>query len=413
MNGFGTAIRITPKWRELSVAKPDSYDVVIIGGAIMGSAVAWNLACASDFQGRILVVEPDPTYEFASTSLSNSCMRQQFSTEVNIKISQYGADFVRNFKTTIGDAEAPDIPVNYFGYLYMADTDAFADHLRTNQVFQAGLGAGTVILRPEEIAARFPFYDLEGIILGSYGTRDEGYFDGITMFDWWRRMARRGGVKYLQDSVTGISQVSGRVHSVTLASGKVINCGTVVNAAGTGAAKVAAMVGLDIPVEPRKRYTYVFDAQIPLDQVLPLTIDPSGVHMRSDGRYYMTGGTPLDDVSVAADDFDFDHGLWQDKFWPAVAARIPAFEAIKVVNSWVGHYAYNRLDQNAIIGRHPALENFIFVNGFSGHGLQQSPAMGRGVAELITHGDYQSLDLTPLGLERVIRGEALRETAII
>ncbi len=394
------------------MAEFDHYDVVIIGGAMMGASVAWHLACASDFQGRILVIERDPSYASAGTSLSNSCIRQQFSTEVNVRVSQYGVDFVRSFRELVA-GDAPDIPFHEFGYLYLADTAEFADQLRVNQALQAGLGAGTVILEPDEIAARFGFFDLSGIKLASFGTRDEGYFDAISMFDSWRRMARRAGVEFMQGEVCAVHHGGARVISVGLESGEIIGCGTVVNAAGTRGAQVAALAGLDIPVEARKRYTYVFDAQNPLPQVLPLTVDPSGVHIHSDGALYMAGGAPDNDVAVAPDDFGVDHDLWEEKFWPAIATRIPAFEAVKLVNSWLGHYAYNRLDQNAIIGAHPGMENFIFVNGFSGHGLQQAPAMGRGVAELICHGCYRTLDLSELGVERVLLGRGLRETAII
>ena len=164
---------------------------------------------------------------------------------------------------------------------------------------------------------------------------------------------------------------------------------------------------------PRKRYTFVFDAAHPLDRDLPLTIDPSGVHMRSDGRYYLAGCPPDDDVDVAPDDFAFDHALWESKVWPTIATRIPQFEAVKVVNEWVGHYAYNTFDQNALLGRAEGCENFVFVNGFSGHGLQQSPAMGRGIAELIAHGAYRSIDLSAFDVNRVARGLPFVERAVI
>jgi glycine/D-amino acid oxidase-like deaminating enzyme len=174
------------------------------------------------------------------------------------------------------------------------------------------------------------------------------------------------------------------------------------------------MAGFDLPVEPRRRYTFIFAAENPLDQDLPLTIDPSGVHMRSDGANYLCGCPPDDgDPAVAFDDFEMDHDIFERKLWPVLAHRVPAFEAIKVLNGWVGHYAYNTLDQNAVIGPHPDVPNFIFMNGFSGHGLQQSAAMGRGVSELIAYGCFRELDLSPLGYERVLSGEPLLEKAII
>ncbi|MEM7424180.1 MAG: FAD-binding oxidoreductase, partial [Pseudomonadota bacterium] len=164
----------------------------------------------------------------------------------------------------------------------------------------------------------------------------------------------------------------------------------------------------------RRRYTFIFDAAEPLDQYLPLTIDPSGVHMRSDGRYYLCGCPPIgDDPAVAFDDFSYEDDVWEEKLWPALANRVPAFERIKVVNSWVGHYAYNTLDQNAIIGPAPEIPNFLFCNGFSGHGLQQSPAMGRAISELIVDGRYKTLDMTALGYERVIDETPLLERAVI
>ena len=248
---------------------------------------------------------------------------------------------------------------------------------------------------------------------GSHNLTDEGYFDGGTIFDTWRTQARRNGVEYCTNEVVGIDLADDRVTGVRLASGETVACGTVVNAAGPRAARVAAMVGVDLPVEPRKRYSFIFDAAEPLDRALPLTIDPSGVHCRSDGGYYQAGCPPDDDHAVEPDDRAVDPDIWEDKIWPVLANRIPAFERVKVVNRWAGHYSYNTLDQNAIVGTHPGIENFVFINGFSGHGLQQSPAMGRGVAEAIAYGEYRSIDLRPLGFERVLAGDPFLERAVI
>ncbi|TMM55281.1 NAD(P)/FAD-dependent oxidoreductase [Sulfitobacter sabulilitoris] len=393
-----------------------SYDVVIVGGAIYGSSVAWWLTRMPGFQGRVLVVERDPSYEFASTSHTNSCIRQQFTNETNIRISQFGAEFIKGFRDFMGgDPQVPHLTLQSFGYMYLADTPAFAQSLKAAQAVQASLGASTRHMTPGEIAADYPFYNLGDIVAANHNRVDEGYFDGGTMFDWFKRMARRGGVEYIANEVTGMTLNAARtaVESVTLASSHEVSCGTVVNASGPRAVLTARMAGLDIPVEPRKRYTYIFDAKHPLDRDLPLTIDPSGVHMRTDGRYYMAGGPPDDDPPVDVDDFAADHGLWESKIWPAVATRIPQFEEIRLVNMWVGHYAYNTLDQNAIVGPDPQVGNFVFVNGFSGHGLQQSPAIGRGVAELIAYGAYRSLDLGAFGVERVLTGKVFLEQAVI
>lgn len=390
------------------------YDVVIIGGAMIGSSAAFWTARNPDFQGRTLVVERDPTYEFAATTHTNSCIRQQFGSEINIKISQFGADFIHNFAQFMEDDSAPKIRLHDFGYLYLADTQAFADVLIDNAAMQVRLGAGTRIMTPDQIAAEYPFYNLDGIILGSHNPLNEGYFDGGTIFDWFRKKARQYGAEYVQNEVTGITRHADKVTGVTLASGEMIGADIIINASGPRGSVTARMAGLDIPIEPRRRFTFIFDAAEPLGQDLPLTIDPSGVHVRTDGRYYMAGCPPDDgDPAVAFDDFRMDHEIWENKVWPAIATRVPAFERVKLINSWAGQYDFNTLDQNAIVGPHPQVSNFLFANGFSGHGLQQSPAMGRGLAELICYGQYRTLDMSDLGYGRIARNEPLLERAII
>ena len=401
---------------KLQTPKANSYDVVIVGGAMLGSSVAWFTATNPDFDGSILVVEKDPTYEFTSTVHTNSCMRQQFSNEVNIRVSQFAADFVKNFREYMGgDERVPHPILQSYGYMYLADNAEFAATLKEGQGIQAKLGAGTKHMTAEEIKADYPFYNLDDILVGNHNLIDEGYFDGNTLFDWWKRSARERGVEYLTNEVIAMTKSTdgSKVESVTLASGEVVSCGTVVNCSGPRAALTAAMAGIDIPVEPRKRYTFIFDAETPLDRDLPLTIDPSGVHMRSEGTYYLAGCPPDDDPAVDFDDFVQDHSIWEEKVWPVLATRIPAFERIKLINSWAGHYAFNTFDQNAIVGPHSKVTNFIFVNGFSGHGFQQSPAMGRGVSELLTYGEYRTLDLSAFGYERIEKCEKFPEKAII
>jgi len=394
--------------------KQTSYDVVIIGGAMMGASVAWFLSNHPGFDGTVLVVERDPAYELSSTAHSNSCIRQQFTQAANVQVSRFGADYVRNFRAFLGgDPEVPEIHMQSFGYMYLAASAEGEQVLRAAQKMQAAEGAGTRILSREMLGEQFPFYNLDGIRIGSHNPMDEGYFDGGCMFDWWRRKARAGGVEFVSNEVTGISRDGARLTGVELADGTRVGAGHVVNAAGPRAGQVALMAGVSLPVEPRKRYTFVFEAARPLDVDLPLTVDPSGVHVRSDGKYYMAGCPPHDDPAVAPDDFIADHSLWEEKVWPAIAERIPQFDALKLMQSWVGHYAYNTLDQNAIVGPHPEVPNFLLINGFSGHGLQQAPAMGRGLAEWIASGHYETLDLSPFTYDRVPAGRPLLEQAVI
>ena len=396
--------------------KAKAYDVVIVGGAMLGSSLAWFLSDNPDFDGTALVVERDPSYEFSATALTNSCMRQQFSAAINVRISQFAADFVRNFQAYMGgDPRVPRPALQSFGYMYLADTPAFAAALARAQKVQAACGAGTKHMNRAEIAAAYPFYRLDDIVAGNHNLVDEGYFDGNTLFDWWKRVARERGVEYCANEVVAMAKNAAgtRVESVTLQTGEVVACGAIVNACGPRAILTSRMAGIEIPVEPRKRYTFVFAAQKPLERDLPLTIDPSGVHMRTDGAYYMAGCAPDRDLAVDYDDFAMDHALWEDKVWPAIANRIPQFEALRLVNAWAGHYDYNTLDQNAILGPHATVANFLFLNGFSGHGFQQAPAMGRGLAEWIVYGGFRTLDLSPFRFGRIAREEPFLETAVI
>jgi glycine/D-amino acid oxidase-like deaminating enzyme len=394
-----------------------SYDVIIIGGAIMGASAAWFLSDNKDFNGRVLVVERDPSYENCSTTHTNSCMRQQFSTALNVQISQFAADFVKNIRSYMGgDERVPELSIRSFGYMYLADTEAFADVLRESQQVQLAQGAATQLMTPAQIAAAYPFYNVEDIVLGSINLVDEGLFDAGAVFDWWRRQSRERGVEYVQNEVVAINRnaAGNRVESVTLKSGDVVACGQVVNASGPRAAATARMAGIDVPVEPRKRYSWIFKADTPLDRDLPLTIDPSGVHVRENGGgTYQCGGHADVDPAVDYDDYVMDFSIWENHVWPVLATRIPQFETIKVQSEWAGHYAYNTFDHNAILGPHSELTNFLFLNGFSGHGLQQSPAMGRGIAELVAHGEYRSLDLSPFAYDRIPATRPIVEKAVI
>ncbi|GAB5438086.1 NAD(P)/FAD-dependent oxidoreductase [Falsiruegeria mediterranea] len=394
-----------------------SYDVIIIGGAIMGASTAWFLSDNKDFNGSVLVVERDMTFENCSTTHTNSCMRQQFSAELNVRISQFAADFVKNIRSYMGgDERIPELSIRSFGYMYFADNDGFADVLRESQQVQLAAGAATQLMTPEEIKAAYPFYNVDDIVLGSINLVDEGYWDGGAVNDWWRRQSRERGVEWVQNEVVAITRNAAgtQVESVTLASGEVVACGQVVNASGPRAARTAQMAGIDVPVEPRKRYSWIFKAEQPLDQDLPLTIDPSGVHVRENGGgTYQCGGHSDYDPAVEFDDYAMDHTMWESRVWPILATRIPQFEAIKVQSEWGGHYAMNTFDHNAIMGPHTELSNFIFLNGFSGHGLQQSPAMGRGTAEWLTYGEYRALDLSPFHFERIPANRPIIEKAII
>jgi len=400
----------------------DSYDVVIVGGAVIGSAVAHFLMADPAFTGSVLVVERDPTYARASTSLSSSSIRMQFSNPINVKISQFGSAFIRDFAKTMqvkGEA-APDLGFHQGGYLFLANTPEQEQTLRENHAVQRACGADVVLWNQEELTRAFPHLNADDIRLASYGRSGEGWFSNTGLMNGFRDKARELGAHYVTDEAVAIGRDGNRVTSVTLKSGRTVKAGTIVNASGPRAALTARMAGLDVPVEPRKRTLFVFDcAESPQGSAtvnggkLPLMIDPSGTFCRPEGRYFLSGCAPVEDPAVAWDDFEPRYHEFEDIVWPVLAERSPAFEAIKVVNQWAGHYDFNSLDHNLIVGRHPEVTNFVYANGFSGHGLQQGPAAGRGVSELITYGAYRTLDLSEVGYERIIENRPFLEKAVI
>ena len=390
----------------------ERYDVIIVGGAAMGSAVAWFLTEAASFDGTICVLERDPGFACASTTHTNSCLRQQFSTAINIRLSRFTADYIRDFPARTGGI-GPEIATRFFGYLHLAADAKAAHRLRRDNRVQRACGAATRLLSAAQVAEAWPGIAADDTVLAAHNPVDEGWFDGAAMVEAWRRFGRRRGVALRTGTVTGLTKQGRRVTGVRLADGSEVDGGVVVNCAGPRAAEVAAMAGIDLPVRPRKRWTWVFDAARPLAHDLPLTVDPSGVHVRSDGAGYMAGSAdPAADPDVAPDDFTDIPDLFERHVWPILAARVPAFEALRVRSAWVGHYAMNTLDRNAILGPHADAPGLLLAAGFSGHGLQHAPGVGRGLAEWITDGAWTSLDLSPLMVDRLADG-GLPECAVI
>lgn len=379
-----------------------SQRIVIIGGGAIGSAIAGFLCGDPAFTGEVTVIERDPTYARASSALSASSIRSQFSTPVNIAIGRFGIEFLRGIGTDIGLVEG--------GYLFLASPRG-ADTLRANHAIQRAQGAEVELLAPDALSARFPWLATGGLALGSLGLSGEGWFDGYGLLQAFRRKARGLGARYVTAEATGLALAADRVVAVHLADGSELPCDVAVNAAGPWARTVAGWAGVDLPVRARRRCVFVFTCPATVAPC-PLVIDPSGVWFRPEGRGFICGvSPPYDDPDDLA--LEVDHELFDTVIWPAIAARVPAFEALRVTSSWAGYYEYNTFDQNGIVGAHPGVRNLIFANGFSGHGIQQSPAVGRGVAELIAHGAYRTLDLAPLGYERILAERRLRELNVI
>jgi sarcosine oxidase len=388
------------------------FDVVIVGGGVIGSSAAYFLAAQPAFGGSVAVIERDPTYAEAATPRSAGGIRQQFSTPENVLISAFGASFIKSAKEHLSvGSDAPDLQFREGGYLFLA-TEAGLDILEANQRLQRQLGAETRLLDPQELGAQFPWLNCGDLAGGTFGPRDEGWLDPYSLLQAFRRKARSLGVTYIQDEVAGLNLAQNRVASVALRSGETIACGSVINCAGVNAWRIAAWIGLDLPVRPRKRLIYVIDCREELTGV-PLTIDPAGVWFRPEGANFICGVSPDEANDPDSTDFELDYSLFEDLIWPTLANRVPAFEAIKLIRAWAGHYDYNTLDQNVIIGAAPNVPNFFMANGFSGHGLQQSPAIGRALSELVTFGSYRTLDLRRLGYDRVLNGQAIREANVV
>jgi glycine/D-amino acid oxidase-like deaminating enzyme len=393
-----------------------AYDIVIVGGAAVGSSTAYWLSQAVGPETSILVVERDSTYEFSSTALSTSAIRQQYSNPINVKISQFGIEIIRSFPERMArffpGEPPPDLGFREHGYLYCCSSEG-VEAARARADLQRSLGAHTVFLDPGAVKERFPYVNVDDLGGASWGAREEGWFDSMGLLNGFRRAARASGVEYIDNAVTGLTLQRGKVASATLATGETVSCGTLVNAAGPRAQQVAGMAGLSIPVEPRKRYSFVFSSTHPIPGRMPNVIDLSGTFVRPEGELFLTGNTPQREIAENYEDFEIDHAEFDDYIWPALYHRIPAFDALRVRQSWTGHYEYNTLDHNGIVGLHPRVTNFMFANGFSGHGLQQSPAVGRAVSELILHGAFQTLDLSPFCYERIERNEPFPEEAVI
>jgi glycine/D-amino acid oxidase-like deaminating enzyme len=387
----------------------------------MGAATAWFLA--HEHGVRVTVLERDASYARASSALSACAIRQQFSTTINIRLSQESLHFYR----AIGDrlaagGEVPHLGLVEPGYLYLAATAQGAQRLRDQQALQRAHAVHTALLEPDALRARFPWLDTDGLTLGSLGlstpTSGEGWFDGYAAMQAFRQAAIACGVTFVEDEAVefevrdsdGMCTVTG----VRTARGASVPCSAVVIAAGAWSAGVAERLGVSLPVRARKRDVFAIEADADLRDA-PLVIDPSGVWFRPEverGRF-LCGAPPrgedADDVPLDR----VDHGLFDEVIWPALAARVPAFDALRVTASWAGYYEMNTFDHNGLVGPLPGIANGYTACGFSGHGLQQAPAVGRALAERIATGAYHTIDLTPLRVERIAEGAPVWEQNVI
>lgn len=386
----------------------ETADVLIVGGGVIGCATAFFLRDLG-FTGRVVVIEKDPSYQFASTARSAASIRQQFTTPVSTRMSQFSFGFIAGLSDRFGADGNVDLVRR--GYLLLADR-AREEMLRACHRTFVALGSDIAWLDKDALAARFPWLNTEDLVGATNGLSGEGWFDAYMLLCVLRREARTMGTEFVADEVVAMDVAQGSVAEVRTAGGTRWSAGWVVNAAGPAGGRVAAMAGCLLPVEPRKRGMFVIQA--PLDNAdFPFVFDVSGVAIRPEGDRFICGAQP-DEArdSDPGDDFEPDHYLFEEKVWPALAHRIPVLERLRLLGAWAGHYEMNLFDHNGVVGRHPEIRNFVIANGFSGHGVMHSPATGRGVAELVLHGRYVSLDLSPLGYERIAENRPIREALV-
>jgi glycine/D-amino acid oxidase-like deaminating enzyme len=386
-----------------------TYDAIIVGGGIMGSATAYYLMKADDTL-RVAVVERDPSYARASTTLSMSNVRIQFSLKENIQISQYMYQVLDGFEDemTIGDRR-PKIYYHPEGNLFLVDVEN-RDAAEKAFELQKKQGCRIEWWSPGKIRRKFSLYDPGKLIGGTFGP-DDGHIDAYAMLMAYKAKSKFLGAAYLADEVTGIIKSGSSASGVSLASGSVLNAGAVVNCAGAWASRVASTAGVELPVVPIKRQVFTLDTAVKPEGALPLTVLPSGLYFRTE-----TGGVILLGKSMAEDpegfNFSWDEKRFMEILWPELAAFVPAFDRLKLVRGWAGLYAVNTLDGNAILGEWPELKGFYLANGFSGHGLQQAPAVGRYLSELLLDLP-RSLDLTIFHPDRILENRPLSEGGLV
>ncbi len=391
------------------MSEQKSYDVIIIGGGVMGSSLAYALTKAEDSL-RVAVVERDPSYEKASTTLSMVNFRIQFSLKQNVQISQYTSEIFNHFEQEmqVGDSR-PNIALCREGNLFLVD-EASRPEAEKNLKMQQELGCDVTWLDPDGIKARYPLYEADQYAGGTFGPQD-GHFDAYAVLMAYKAKAAAQGATFIADEVTALKTSGKQASGVQLASGGILQAGYVVNCAGAWASRVAATAGVELPIDPVKRQVFALDPQVKPENPLPLTIIGSGLYFRTETGGLLLVGKSKDDDPVGFD-FTWDRKRFLEELWLELAEFVPAFESLKLVRGWAGLYAVNQMDGNALLGEWPELKGFYLANGFSGHGLQQAPAVSRYISELILNKPH-ALDLSVFDPIRILENRPLSEGGLV
>lgn len=386
-----------------------AYDIVIVGGGIMGSTVAYYLM-RTDPNLRVAVIERDPSYSHASTTLSLSNVRIQFSLKENIQISQYTLEVLKSFEEKMAvDDNRPKIYFHQEGNLFLVD-EACQDSARRAYELQKSLNCKVEWWSPEKIKQQYPLYAPKTYIGGTFGLED-GHFDAYASLMGYRAKTRSLGAMYVKDDVVKIITTNSRVSGVQLASQETLRAAIVINCAGAWAAQLAKTAGVTLPVVPVKRQVFALETAVKPEGPLPLTVLPSGLYFRTETGGIILLGKSMDDDPVGFN-FNWDEKRFIEILWPELAEFVPAFDTLKLRRGWAGLYAVNTLDGNAILGEWPELKGLYLANGFSGHGLQQAPAVGRYISELIL-AQPPALDLSIFNPERILENKPLSEDGLV
>jgi sarcosine oxidase subunit beta len=382
-------------------------DIVIIGGGIVGSSIAWHLTHAGC--KNVLVIERESSQGKGSTGKSMGGVRAQFSTPVNIQMSLYSIPFYAKFEEVVGH------PADYRpqGYLFLATKESHLAYLRDNFARQKKLGLKTArLLSAEEIRAMLPQLRSDDVLGGSFCSTD-GFVDPYSVMNGFMASAvEHGATLWKKTEVIGISKDQQGTFRVETTRGPV-STRTLVNAAGAWSAQIAKFVEIDLPVEPLRRMLVPSEPFSDFPHSSPMVIDMStGFHFRPEGRGFLLAWNDPEETPGYKTDFE---PAFIEKILMHAADRVPAFENLPVnpKRAWAGLYEMTP-DHHCILGPVASVPGFFLANGFSGHGVMHSPATGKILTDLILHGKTDVVnDVSVVSFERFARGELLHETAVL
>ena len=382
---------------------PKTVDVVVVGGGVMGASVAYHLALKGCRD--VLLLEREPFFGVQATGKCAGGIRYQFSTEINVRLSQLSLPMLDRFEEEL---EQP-IDLRYCGYLFLLTREQDVAAFRQNVELQHRLGVDTEWLEPAQIAELAPLIDLDGVIAGTFNRRD-GLADPNGVVQGYVSGARRLGARLLNDvEVTGVCVEDGRVKGVITDQGKVA-ADIVVNAAGPWAGEVGRMAGVDIPIVPVRRQIVVTGPLPGVPPDFPFVIDFSqSLYFHREGPGILTG------MSNAGEPVSFDQSVdedWELTHLEAAMKRLPLLERAGLASRWAGLYE-NSPDAHPILGQIPGVEGFYCIGGFSGHGFQHGPACGLLLAEEIVDGAAHTLDISSLDLARFAEGREIVEYNVV